>query len=68
MTYVATVRQRGQFTLPDKIRKELPWLSEGSAIHIWKKIWQMIKLTRSFKSKRDDIPASQFVIKDRQQH
>ncbi|MBI2325822.1 hypothetical protein HYU91_00325 [Candidatus Collierbacteria bacterium] len=90
MTYIATVRQRGQITIPDKIRSELPWLTEGSAVHIfaidgrsfivkpyqpepqkkvdWKKIWQTIRLTRNFKGKRDDLTASQFIIKDRQRH
>ncbi|KKW20366.1 MAG: hypothetical protein UY64_C0050G0003 [Parcubacteria group bacterium GW2011_GWA1_51_12] len=90
MTYTATVRQRGQITIPDKIRSELPWLAGGSVIHIfpidgksfvvkpyqhelqkkvdWKKVWQMIRLTRSFKSMRSDVSASQFVIKDRQRH
>lgn len=88
MTYIATVRQRGQITIPDKIRSELPWLSEGSAVHIfpiddkslvvkpyqhelqkkvnWKKIWQMIRLTRSFKGKNGNLAA--FIAKDRQSH
>ncbi|HLE49923.1 MAG TPA: hypothetical protein VI791_02185 [Patescibacteria group bacterium] len=34
MTYVAAVRQRGQITIPDKIRSDLAWLSTGSIIHI----------------------------------
>lgn len=89
MAYIASIRQRGQITIPGKIRSNLPWLDEGSAIHIvvndqsitispyqkataektnWKKIWQMIKLTRSFKSKGPDLPASQFIINDRLKH
>lgn len=34
----------------------------------WDKIWNGINLCRSFKSKRKDIPASQFVIEDRARH
>lgn len=34
MTFVASIRQRGQITIPGKIRADLSWLSEGSIIHI----------------------------------
>ncbi len=34
MTYTAAIRQRGQITVPGKIRSDLPWLSEGSFVHI----------------------------------
>lgn len=34
----------------------------------WDKIWRTIKLTRSFKSQGEDIPASQFIVEDRQRH
>ena len=34
MTYIASIRQRGQITIPGKIRNDLPWLDEGSAIHV----------------------------------
>ena len=30
----ATIRQRGQLTLPDEIREKIAWLSEGSAVII----------------------------------
>ena len=33
----------------------------------WDKIWRTIKLTRSFKA-RGSIPASQFIVEDRQRH
>ena len=88
MTYLATVRQRGQITIPDKIRNDLPWLTQGSAIHIvsidkntlivkpyeknsakihdWKKIWDLIALSRSFTGKKGNL--SSFVIKDRESH
>lgn len=34
MTYIASVRQRGQITIPGKIRADFPWLKSGSVIHI----------------------------------
>lgn len=34
MPYTATVRERGQITLPDKIRTGLPWLNTGSVVHV----------------------------------
>ena len=88
MTYTATIRQRGQLTIPDQVREMLGWLQTGAVVGIeadkdevrikpkiisrkqadWDKIWRTIKLTRSFKSQGGDIPASQFIIEDRQRH
>ena len=34
----------------------------------WNKIWAGIRQCRSFKSKGKDIPASQFIIEDRNRH
>lgn len=32
--YTTTVRQRGQITIPGRIRRRQIWLSEGSIIHL----------------------------------
>lgn len=34
MTYVSTIRNKGQITIPDKIRNDLSWLNTGSVVHI----------------------------------
>jgi len=34
MQSTATIRQRGQLTLPDEIRDKISWLSPGSAVII----------------------------------
>lgn len=34
MTYVATIRHKGQITIPDKIRNDLSWLNTGSVVHV----------------------------------
>lgn len=90
MIYTATIRQRGQLTIPDKMRGMLAWLNEGEVVGLevredeegvlikpkmnvrkdydWDKIWNGIKLCRSFKSTGKDIPASQFIIEDRNRH
>ena len=88
MTFTATIRQRGQLTIPDQVRGMLGWLQTGAVVGIeadkdevrikpkivskkqtdWDKIWRTIKLTRSFKSQGEDIPASQFIVEDRQRH
>jgi len=34
MTYVATIRHKGQVTIPDKVRNNLSWLNTGSVVHI----------------------------------
>lgn len=34
MVSTATIRQRGQLTLPDKLRDELVWLKEGAVVEI----------------------------------
>lgn len=85
----ATVRQRGQLTLPDEIREKIAWLSEGSAVIIatsysqneiriipyqrfnkkeinWGKIWDQIKLARSFKGERGNLAG--FIAEDRYRH
>lgn len=86
----ATIRQRGQLTIPDEIRSRIPWLENGSVIQIistdtqevritpysdnrkpdWDKIWRLISLTRSFKSKsKAKIKSlSEFIIEDRERH
>ena len=87
MSYTAVIRQRGQLTIPDKVREGAYWLREGSVVEIeadeeggkikpagrskkidWDKLWMMIRLSRSFKSKGNDVPASRFVIGDRERH
>ena len=85
----ATIRQRGQLTLPDEIREKIAWLSEGSAVIIatsyskdeirvtpyresdnekidWGKIWDQIKLARSFKGERGNLAG--FIAEDRYRH
>lgn len=32
MIYTAVIRQRGQLTIPDKVRDMLAWLNEGEAV------------------------------------
>lgn len=84
-----TIRQRGQLTIPGKLRKKMSWLSEGSVIAIlssvdeeikvipykdkevtekidWKRVWDKIKLARSFKGERGNL--SEFIFKDRGSH
>ena len=34
MIYSATIRQRGQLTIPDKLRELFSWLEEGSIVGI----------------------------------
>lgn len=34
MTYTATIRHRGQITIPDKVRNDFSWLNTGSVVHI----------------------------------
>lgn len=34
MTYTATIRQRGQLTIPDKVREVLSWLQTGEVVGI----------------------------------
>lgn len=34
MTYTATIRQRGQLTIPDKVREVLDWLQTGAVVGI----------------------------------
>lgn len=84
----AVIRQRGQLTIPDKIRALLSWVAPHSVVTIttrsadelvvkpytptveesidWKKVWEGISLTRSFRGKRGNL--SQFVVKDRSRH
>lgn len=83
----AIIRQRGQLTIPDRIRSELNWVDVGSIVKVkasadeikilpydkktekeinWKKLWEQIKLVRSFKGKRGSL--SEFIIKDRESH
>ena len=34
----------------------------------WEKIWMMIRLSRSFRSKSTEASASQFIVEDREKH
>lgn len=34
MPYIATIRERGQITIPDKIRNDFSWLNIGSVVHV----------------------------------
>lgn len=34
MTYTATIRQRGQLTIPDRVRETLGWLQTGEIVGI----------------------------------
>jgi bifunctional DNA-binding transcriptional regulator/antitoxin component of YhaV-PrlF toxin-antitoxin module len=34
MTYTATIRQRGQLTIPDRLRETLSWLQTGEVVGI----------------------------------
>lgn len=34
MTYTATIRQRGQLTIPDQVREVLSWLRTGEVVGI----------------------------------
>lgn len=82
---IATIRERGQLTIPGKIREALKWASENFVVRLivreqeiiltpytdqkktnWDKIWQGIRLARSYKGKRGNL--SNFISKDRQLH
>ncbi len=81
---ISIVRERGQVTIPDTIRKIAKWVSPSSVITIslekpdeihikpreiedmiqWDKIWDAIRLARSFRGKRRNI--SSFIAHDRE--
>ena len=81
-----TIRQRGQLTIPDEIRKAVNWIRPNSAVSIfvekpdrivlkphtsvidWEKIWNTMKIIRSFKGRGKAIPAWKFLEKDRRSH
>lgn len=82
---IATIRERGQLTIPGKIREALKWASENFVVRLivreqeivltpytdqketnWDKIWQGIRLARSYKGKRGNL--SNFISRDRQLH
>ena len=84
----ATIRQRGQLTIPDQIRSATSCLNLNSLISIairpndelvikpyssagtktvnWKKIWEGIRLARSFTGGTGNL--SKFIAEDRYQH
>ena len=82
---IATIRERGQLTIPGKIREALKWASENFVVRLivreqeivltpytnqketnWDKVWQGIRLARSYKGKRGNL--SNFISHDRQLH
>lgn len=83
----ATIRLRGQITIPQEVRKHMKWIDTGSVVHVdarpfeikitpyqektkkkvdWNRLWDQIKLVRSFEGKKGNL--SGFIIKDRENH